>query len=46
MKPVASAPVIEFGFPAGHWTIMVRQRSYIELVKMTWRAKLRDQIGK
>jgi hypothetical protein len=46
VKPIASTLAIEFALPAGHWTIMVRQRSYIELVKMAWRAKLRDRIRK
>lgn len=45
MKPVENAQVIEFALPPGHWTITVRQRSYIELVEMAWLAQLHDWAG-
>ncbi|KDB07697.1 Membrane protein, 6-pyruvoyl-tetrahydropterin synthase-related domain containing protein [Burkholderia sp. lig30] len=45
VRPVANAQVIEFALPPGHWTITVRQRSYIELVEMAWLAQLHDWAG-
>jgi hypothetical protein len=40
IHPDAKAQIIEFTLPPGHWTILVRQRRYDELVRMAWFGKL------
>jgi hypothetical protein len=39
-RPVPSGPFIAIALPKGSWTIQVRQRTYLELVKMAWESKL------
>jgi hypothetical protein len=38
--PLANSQFIEFALPAGHWSVSVRKRTYIELLTMAWRARL------
>lgn len=38
--PVPGNPFMKFSLPAGHWTLDVRERSYLELVALAWRARL------
>lgn len=40
IPPDADNPVIEFTLPAGQWTVTVRQRGWLELTAMAWRARL------
>ncbi|MGF6754754.1 hypothetical protein [Paraburkholderia sp. GAS42] len=40
LAPVQGSQFVEYELPAGQWTISVRQRSYLDLVLMAWRAKL------
>lgn len=38
--PVRGGPFIELPLSKGNWSVVVRQRSYLELVKMAWERKL------
>lgn len=40
IHPRADSPFIEFTLPAGQWTVTVRQRNWLELTELAWRAKL------
>lgn len=40
LAPDAHANLITFALPAGAWTIEVRERGYLELVEIAWRARL------
>lgn len=40
VKPRDDGPFIDFNLPAGKWTIVVKQRSYLDLVIAAWRAKV------
>lgn len=39
-QPMRGGPFIELPLSRGNWTVLVRQRSYLELVKMAWERKL------
>lgn len=39
--PIRGGPFIALPLSRGNWSIVVRQRSYLELVKMAWEGKLR-----
>jgi hypothetical protein len=39
VQPLANSQIIEFALPAGHWTVLVRTRSYMELVRMAWNTR-------
>jgi hypothetical protein len=39
-QPVRGEPFIELPLSNGNWTVLVRQRSYMELVKLAWERKL------
>lgn len=39
VKPLGNGPFIDFILPAGNWTIVIRQRTYLDLVMMSWRAR-------
>jgi hypothetical protein len=39
-QPIRGEPFIELPLSRGNWTVRVRQRSYMELVKMAWEKKL------
>lgn len=40
IRPLHGGPFIELPLSTGNWTIVVRQRSYMELVQMAWERKL------
>jgi hypothetical protein len=39
MKPLGDGPLIDFSLPAGEWTVVIKQRTYLNLVMMSWRAR-------
>lgn len=40
VKPVANDQFIDFALPAGQWNVVVKERTYLDLVLMAWRARL------
>jgi hypothetical protein len=40
IQPRADSAFIDFTLPAGQWTVTVKQRTWLELTMLAWRAKL------